>query len=237
MRVLPGPEKLSREAASVFADFADRAIQAKGWFSAALSGGSTPRKLYELLGSGEYLPPERWPRVRIFFGDERCVPPSDARSNFRLATDALLSKVEAEVHRVMGELDPGEAARRYEQELRDVLGKQAVPVLDLVLLGMGADGHTASLFPGSPALEEAGRLAVAVREKEPPRVTLTLPVINNAEHVVFLVAGAEKAETLAAVLEGGGGIKYPAGLVRPSSGGLLWLVDTEAAKNLKAAPG
>jgi 6-phosphogluconolactonase len=238
--VLPGFEELSREAASVFADLADRAIRTKGRFSVALSGGSTPRRLYELLGTGEYLPWSRWPRVRVFFSDERCVPPSEERSNFRLARDVLFNKVEAEVHRVMGELAPGEAARRYEEQMRDAFGIRghAVPVFDLVLLGMGADGHTASLFPGSPALGETGRLAAAVHEKEPPRVTLTLPVINNSEHVVFLVAGAEKAETLAAVLEGGeGGIKYPAGLVRPSSGGLVWLVDREAAKNLKAATG
>jgi 6-phosphogluconolactonase len=154
----------------------------------ALSGGSTPRRAYELSAGLQ----ADWSEVALWWGDERCVPPEDERSNFQLAREALLDRLAGPpraVHRIRGELDPAEAARLYDEELRDV-------TLDLVLLGLGPDGHTASLFPHDPALEEETRLAVSVQRPDVARVTLTPPPLLAAGHVVFLVVGHDKADAV-----------------------------------------
>lgn len=162
--------------------------------SVALAGGRTPRALYERLATQEY----DWEALDVFFGDERCVSPDHPDSNFRMANEALLSKVPARVHRMRGESCD---AAGYEEELRAAFG-EGVPALDLVFLGMGADGHTASLFPGDPALEETGRLVVKVARPDHPRLTLTLPVLSASKLAVFLVSGEEKREALRRVLAG-----------------------------------
>jgi 6-phosphogluconolactonase len=159
-----------------------------------LAGGRTPRMLYTLLATKAY----DWSTVDVFFSDERCVPPNHPDSNFRMASETLLSKVTARVHRMPGETCDAPA---YEEELRAVFGRN-LPVLDLAFLGMGADGHTASLFPGDPALEEARRLVVRVARPDHPRLTLTLPVLSASRLAVFLVSGAEKREAMRAVLAG-----------------------------------
>jgi 6-phosphogluconolactonase len=222
-------EALSHMAAGIFSEIASECIKRKGNFTVALPGGSTPRVLFELLSERPFRDMIFWPKVEFYWGDERCVPPENNESNYRLAHDALLSKVpvrEENVHRIKGEGGPEDAAHEYEQTIRKSFNVDGSPVFDLIILGMGADGHTASLFPGSVAIEEKERLCVAVPEKEPPRVTLTLPVINNAENVTFLVAGKEKKDALSAVLEGKG--DYPAALVRPMHGKVVWVVDREA---------
>lgn len=218
----PGMEALSRRAAALFMELSEKAIARRGRFSVALSGGSTPEMLYALLGS-EYKDKIKWEQTDVFFADERCVPPGHADSNFRLAHEAFLSKVPAKIHRIKGESDPEEAAVEYEREIKE--GDYAP--FDLILLGMGEDGHTASLFPGSAALKETVHLVVPVYAGSLRRVTLTLPAINGARDVVFLVSGGgSKRETLRRILGGEG--DYPASYVRPESGNLLWLVDEGA---------
>ena len=177
--------------------------------------------------------------MHIFWADERCVPQDDEQSNFKLAFDTFLTKIpvpDENVHRIKGEESPDRGAREYEATLREFFGESVLPAFDLILLGLGEDGHTASLFPGSPASAKQEHLAVAVR-KQPPeldRITLTLPVINNALRIIFLVSGSAKAHVLREILEGpetkG---KYPAGLVHPARGRLTWLVDKAAAALLQ----
>jgi len=216
---------------------AQAAIAAHGRFTIALSGGSTPKRLYASLASADL----DWSRVHLFFGDERCVPPDDEESNYRMVRESLLAKIEippANVHRMHAELaSVDEAAYLYEHELRAEFGLAAgeVPRFDLVLLGMGPDGHTASLFPGTSALDEREHLVAApwVAKFGTHRITLTLPVFDNAACVLFLVAGDDKREPLKHVL----GTKrasepLPASLVQPEHGELLWFVDRAAAKDL-----
>jgi len=218
---------------------AQKALRARRRFTLALSGGSTPKKLYESLAGAEI----DWARTQIFFGDERCVPPDHADSNYRMAREALLSKIaipEKNVHRVKSEdADPERAAKVCEQELQGFfkLRPGEMPTFDLVLLGMGPDGHCASLFPGTTALAEEVRLAVApyVEKLSSWRITLTAPVFNHARCVLFLVAGEDKASALKGVLESDRPAdELPAKLVKPSAGDLLWWVDKSAAKLLAA---
>jgi 6-phosphogluconolactonase len=240
-RVAPDAAALMRLAAEEVATRAAAAVRARGRFSVALSGGSTPRALYALLAdpAAPFRARVPWEAVQVFFGDERHVPPDHADSNYRMAREALLAHVPVppeSVHRVRGELaDAEEAALEYEAELAEAfsLREGERPRLDLALLGMGPDGHTASLFPGSPALEEVSRLAVApfVPRLGVRRVTLTLPVFAAARAVAFLVAGADKAERVAEVL-GGRAPELPAARVRPDDGDLLWLLDGAAARLL-----
>lgn len=199
----------------------------------ALSGGSTPRDAYErAAGLGA-----DWAGAVLWFGDDRCVPPDHEHSNYRMAREALIDRLDPapEVHRVRGELGPTEAADEYELALRDAFGG-GEPVLDLALMGIGPDGHTASLFPGKPAVEERERLAVGVEEAgmEPfvPRVTLTLPVFDSAREVVYLVTGAGKAEAVARAFGGEPTPEAPAGLVQPREGNLVLLCDEAAASAL-----
>lgn len=226
-QILPDPPALSARAAELFVIAASSAISGRGVFNVAFSGGTTPALMLSMLAQPPYKEGVDWDKVHVFFVDERCVPPDNEQSNFRLADDALLSKVNASVHRIHGELAPEEASGRYEKELRDTLGAEAV--LDMVFLGMGADGHTASLFPGSGALEEEARLAVAVTDQAPPRVSITLPVINAARTAVFHVTGEQKAGPVREVLEGSNPRGLPAGLVSKRA---LWLLDEAAAAEL-----
>lgn len=242
VRIVPNAEGLARAAASEFVGVAQEAVRANGLFTVALSGGSTPKALYSLLASDASLKSQLpWDKAHFFWGDERHVPPDHADSNFRMTNEAMLSKVTVpatNIHRIRGELeDARQAAEDYEQVLRDFfrLAPGQLPRFDLLLLGMGPDGHTASLFPGTDALSERQRLVVAnwVDKFNAHRITLTLPVLNNAACVMFLVAGADKAETLRAVLGGETGAEpYPSQLVHPTRGRLIWLVSGEAARLL-----
>ncbi|MCA1815135.1 MAG: 6-phosphogluconolactonase [Acidobacteria bacterium] len=230
---------VSRAAAGRFVASADASIRQSGRFSVALSGGSTPRAIYELLASAEFAPRVEWSKVHAFFGDERCVPPDDEASNYRMARESLLSHVPIptqNVHRMIGEGDAVANARLYEDDLRSFFGGDALPRFDLVMLGLGEDGHTASLFPGSPALEERRAWAVANRVEKlgAYRLTLTAPAINAAAAVMFVAAGAGKAERLRDVLEGGRDpSRLPAQLIRPGVGTLEWFVDRAAAAKLE----
>ena len=229
LRAVADAGELARSAAGEILRLSGVALAERGVFHLALSGGSTPRATYaELARLTRAADLSRW---HVWFGDERCVLPDDARSNFRLARDSWLAGASLpadQVHRMRGEDAPALAAERYERELFSALGDP--PRLDLVLLGLGADGHTASLFPGSPALHEAQAFVVPARADQPPyeRVTLTSRAINAAREVLFLVAGAEKAEALGALLaQQGSPDELPALLVRPQ-GRVLWLADRAA---------
>ncbi len=243
LQVHPNLEDLSAAVARLFVQLARQRIVQTGQFSVALSGGSTPRRLYELLGSEDFSRQIEWPKVHLFQVDERCVPPEHSASNFRMIRESLLERVEIpdrNVHRVDGELPPAEAAQKYEEDLRKFFSVQPpeFPRFDLLYLGMGADGHTASLFPGSKNLNELARWAVP-SEPGPEgldRVTLTVPVLNNAAHIIFLVTGSEKSETLARVLAPLGiDSPLPAQLVAPSDGLVHWHCDEAAASQLKSS--
>jgi len=236
-------EALMAAAAERFVSVALRAIRESGRFAVALAGGSTPRRLYELLASPDWADRVDWARTNVFWGDERCVPPDDPASNYFLAREVLLDRVpipEANIDRICGEDPPARAAAAYERELRVAFTTPEGPPsvlpgrrFDLVLLGMGSNGHTASLFPGLSAVRERERWVVAehVAEVAMWRITLTPPVLNAAAHIVFLVSGAEKAATLERVLEGPPGV-FPAQAIVPHDGVLTWLVEEAAAGKL-----
>jgi 5-dehydro-2-deoxygluconokinase len=239
-------ETLIRREAERIVKLARDATAARGRFSLALSGGSTPRPLYTLLATPVYASRIDWSRVHVFWGDERCVPPDHPDSNFRMTREALLEHVPipwANVHRIHGEDEPEAAARAYEQTVRAHFGvAQGPPAqsFDLVLLGMGTDGHTASLFPGTPALHEQQRWVRANHVTAPRdmwRITLTPVVLNAAMEVTFLVAGSNKADRLWDVLEGPTrSPPFPAQLIHPSRGAVRWMVDADAARRLQEAP-
>ena len=224
-------------AAALVVDRAAEAIAARGVFTIALAGGSTPKPVYERLASADRAASIDWSRVHVFFGDERCVPPDDPQSNYRMAREAVLSRVPIpnhNIHRIRGEDPPDAAAQAAERSLRGLCPDAAVPSLDIVLLGLGDDGHTASLFPGTAALRETSRLVVPqyVDKLRCWRVTFTAALINAARHVAFLVEGAGKATTLQAVTEGPFQPDVlPSQLVQPA-GGVDWLVDVAAASRL-----
>ncbi len=223
-----------REAAQRILRAGQKAVAEEGRFVLLLSGGQTPRRLYALLGSPEYRGRLEWTRTHLFWGDERAVPLSDPQSNYRMVSETLLSRIqipEENIHRLRTELPSEEAAVSYERELQEFFA--GPPGFHLALLGMGADGHTASLFPGSPALHERKRLVVATMQGNMRRISLTLAALNAAREVLFLVAEAAKAPVLAAVLEGPPDPDLPAALVRPASGQLVWLVDRAAAEGLE----
>jgi 6-phosphogluconolactonase len=235
VQVLPDLEAISREAATLFVNASRNAMAARKKFTVAISGGSTPRRLYTLLSSSPYCDQVDWQKVHFFWTDERCVHKEDEASNFKVAFDRLLSKVrvpDANIHRIKGEEDPEKAARDYEADIRKFFGASGLPVFDLVLLGMGEDGHTASLFPASKSLEETARLAVPVYLDKPNwnRITLTLPVLNNAAQIIFLVVGSSKAAVLSEILSDGEKKReFPAGRITPVQGKVTWLIDREAA--------
>jgi 6-phosphogluconolactonase len=231
-------EEVSRVAALRFVELARSAIDARGRFSVALSGGSTPKQMYQLLASDEFKEQVDWAKVHIFFCDERCVPPNHADSNYRLADEALLSRVQLparNVHRIMGEGDAAANARLYEDELQTFFAGMPWPRFDLVLLGMGDDGHTASLFPGTVALKEQRAWVAAnwVDKLNAYRITLSIPAINHAAHIIFLVTGAGKAERVAEVIRVESAMeRLPSQLIRPANGTLRWLLDKAAAARL-----
>jgi 6-phosphogluconolactonase len=238
LRVFPDREAMSLAAADLFTQLARDAAADRDRFSVALSGGSTPEQLYELLASPLYRDRVPWCAVHVFWADERCVPRDHPDSNFRLVSALLLSRVSLpaeNVHRVPGEDEPGQAARRYEAGIRRFFGTSGMPVFDLVILGVGQDGHTASLFPGAAALGESKRLAVETAPgpaQKHARVTLTLPALNSAAYVLILASGEEKAGIIHEIIDRGNRSRYPAGLVRPARGSLQWFVDQAAAQKL-----
>jgi 6-phosphogluconolactonase len=236
-------DALSHAAADELATLVRGAVVDRGACSIALSGGSTPQRLFRLLAAAgnDALP---WEHVDLWWGDERTVPPDHAESNYRMAREALIEPLglaASHVHRIAGELaDHDACARAYSRDLVTALGSP--PTFDLVLLGMGPDGHTASLFPGSPALDETSRWVVANLVTSPlvhgtaTRITLTAPALNAARHIRFLVAGADKAAALAQVLEGEHDpARYPSQLIAPSAGDVVWFIDAAAASALPGA--
>jgi 6-phosphogluconolactonase len=237
IEVYPDLESLSRAAATLLVEQANLAVAARGRFSVALSGGGTPRRTYELLAAPPLRDQAPWDRVHVFWGDERCVPENDSRSNAGMARAAWLDRVPipaTQIHPMHCAADPAAAARQYEAQLREFFAGQP-PRLDLVLLGLGHDGHTASLFPGALVLAETERWVAAVYAAEADlyRVTLTAPLINQAALVAFLVAGDAKAEVLKAVLHGPRDpARLPAQLIQPQPGELRWLADLAAAGSL-----
>lgn len=243
IRTLTTPQELFESAAEEIVRAANEAVADRGRFTLVLSGGSTPKNLYTLLATNarSSLP---WERTYFFWGDERHVPPTDPDSNYRMVDEAMLSKIPippSNVFRMPAENpEAADAAAAYERTIQEFFGLQpgGIPRFDLILLGMGPDGHTASLFPGTDALKEKNKLVVAnwVEKLKTSRLTLTLPVLNAARCVAFLVSGTDKAPSLKAVLEGDApGEQYPAKLVRPADGKLIWLIDRAAASALSVA--
>ena len=232
------PQLLAARAADEFAANALLAIRDRSRFAVALSGGSTPRAMLEALSARRL----DWPAIHFFWSDERCVGPDDPNSNYRMAREALLSRVgvpESNVHRMRGELAPSAGASAYDAELNAFFGNNA-PVFDLLFLGLGPDGHTASLFPGTEALDIHDVWCAANQVNEPVaspwRLTLTYPAINAARRIIFLVEGVEKADILATVLGGEKDVRrYPAQGIAPTDGELVWLVDSAAAAKLSSS--
>ena len=240
VRVVADAEALARAAADELCAIAGEAIAARGAFHVALSGGSTPKRLFQVLAARGPAA-LAWDRVHLWWGDERTVGPREADSNYGMTRAALLDPLagaieESHVHRIVGEGEPVAAAVAYERALIDAIG--APPVFDLVLLGLGPDGHTASLFPGSPALMVEDRWVVAnpvdspVAHGKTVRITFTVPAINAARHIRFLVAGTDKAAMIAQVMAGG--VTYPA--QRIAGADLVWMIDAAAAAQLGKAP-
>jgi 6-phosphogluconolactonase len=241
IRVTINAQELSRFAAEQFVYLAFEAQRAKGLFTVALAGGSTPKTLYELLGDENepYRSQLCWEKIHFFWGDERHVPTDHPDSNYRMASEAMLSKVPLparNIHHIKSEVDDAhEVAANYERTLCEFFGLAAgeFPRFDLILLGMGPDGHTASIFPYSDVINEKRRLVAAtwIEKFKSYRITLTPPVLNNAAFIIFLVSGATKAKALREVLEGDHyPTRFPAQLIRPTTGNLLWLADCEAAR-------
>ena len=237
LKVFDTSDQLAIAAAELFVGCASDSQRESNRFCVALSGGKTPKQIYELLATDDFRRRVNWGSVYLFFGDERAVPPDHPDSNFKMVDAALISKVPIpveNVHRMKGELAPDAAASQYEVTLRSVFAGQPWPRFDLIFLGLGEDGHTASLFPGSEAMQEDVRWVAATRnpETQQERITLTLPVLNHAKHAAFLVVGRNKAQRLRDVLSDPQSHKLPAQAIRLESGKLEWLVDAEAASLL-----
>ena len=232
------PADLAAAVADAFIDDARSAIEERGAFFGSLSGGTTPRAVYQLLAQSPRNELVDWKHVFLYFGDERCVPPDSDESNYKMAYDALLSRVAIpteNVHRIRGEDDPPAAARDYAKLLIEALGDS--PCFDLIMLGMGADGHTASLFPGTDPRTDEDRLvrAVYVEKFHAHRITIAPPVINNARHVLVAAEGLTKAPALYAALRGPNDpVQIPIQIVSPAHGRLTWYVDQAAAAELSA---
>ncbi|MFQ5585462.1 MAG: 6-phosphogluconolactonase [Thermodesulfobacteriota bacterium] len=242
--VCNGPDDFARKAARRFLEIGETTISAKGRVHVALSGGKTPPALFRLLATDKFRRRIDWSRVHVFWGDERCVPPDDMRSNYRMAYETLISKVEipeGNIHRIKGERGE-EAADEYEEEIKRVfhIGEGAFPEFDLMLQGLGEDGHTASLFPGTGAVREERRIVTSVSPEtvETTRITLTPPILNSALNVLFLVSGGKKAAVLREVIEGEyRPDRFPAQIARHSKGRVQWYMDREAAAILMQGSG
>ena len=236
--VFETPEQLAVAAAERFIEIATKLDGELDRISVALAGGKTPKRVYELLATEAFKSRVRWSQVHLFFGDERAVPPTHPDSNYRMVYETLISKVpipSGNVHRMIGEGDAKENAHDYENHLRSFFAEPPWPRFDLVLLGMGDDGHTASLFPHSNALAEESRWVVMTTNPETgqQRITLTLPVLNHAAQVTFLVTGKEKAQRLAEALRPRTELKLlPVQAIAPVAGKLEWFVDAAAASGL-----
>jgi len=237
--IYPDIATLSHDAAQHIVRIANESIATYGRFTMALSGGTTPRKTYELLGSEPYSRQINWTLVHIFWGDERSVPPESPDSNYRMAHEILLSKIPVpavQVHRMLAnEPDRDVASQEYVEDMQRVFATDDIPSFDLIQLGMGPEGHTASLFPHQEALHEERRLVMPVSVPKPPpdRLTFTPPLLNAARNILFLVTGSDKADALHAVLEGPyQPDEYPTQIVRPPNGEVVWMVDTAAAQNI-----
>ena len=236
LEVVETPEQLAERAAEEFESALRSAVSATGRFAVALSGGKTPRAMLETLAARSI----DWSDVHFFWSDERCVPPDDPASNFGMAREALLARIAVpppNVHRMPGELPPQDGAAAYDAAVRAFFG--GPPSFDLIYLGLGPDGHTASLFPGTAALRVTDRFCAANKVDGPVaspwRLTLTYAAINTGRRVAFLVEGSEKASVLRAVLHGKKDVaRYPAQGIAPVSGDLLWLVDAAAARELES---
>lgn len=238
--IYPDTDTLSQEAAQYIVRIANESIADHRRFTIALSGGSTPKKLYGLLGNEPYRSQIDWTAVDIFWSDERCVPPDNAESNYLMAQQVLLSKIPVpanQVHRMPADqADRDAASYTYTLEMQQIIGTDGVPSFDLIQLGMGPEGHTASLFPHQPSLHEQQRLVmpVTVPKPPPPRLTFTPRLLNAATHVLFLVTGTEKQDAVKAVLEGEfQPDEYPAQIVQPTKGEVTWMLDAAAAEKLK----
>jgi 6-phosphogluconolactonase len=238
MHVFSTVAELSQAAAQFFIQTAQTAVQQQGRFTVALTGGSSPKGLYELLAQSPYREQVPWSQTFVFWGDERAVPFEDSRNNAKMAFDLLLNYVpvpKEQIYPMQGDIPANESAQQYEDILQKHFGDQA-PQFDLILLGMGDDGHTASLFPYTPVLQEVSHWVkeLYLPEQEMFRVTLTAPFINQAKKIAFLVFGANKAATLYEVLNGEEQHKkYPSQLIKPDNGELHWFVDEAAAVQLK----
>jgi 6-phosphogluconolactonase len=245
-KVAATPAEVAQQAAEMFADSVVRAVQARGIARVAISGGSTPKAVFELLANptAPFLTTIPWAKLQLFWVDERCVPPDNKESNYLMTKIAMLDEVPLppeNIHRMEGELDPEEAASRYEAEIRNAFKLEGAqtPTFDLILLGLGPDGHTASLFPHTEGLDEMARIVIAnhVPQKDVWRITLTWPVITQGREVAFLIEGAEKAEMVRTVFAGTYDPEtWPAQLIRPASGKLTLLLDTAAAAELPGPP-
>ncbi len=238
------PKQLFQVAAQKFCQIADDAVLRTGRMTVALAGGSTPKALYTLLAADPFRAKIDWSKIHIFWGDERHVSPDHQDSNYRMAQESLLAHVpfvSSQVYRIQGELPhASDAADDYEKILSQVFSVPSgeVPEFDLILLGMGPDGHTASLFPGTEAVHESSKWVAApwVEKFQTHRVTLTPVILNQARHIMFMVSGEDKAQALQVVLEGPSQAdQYPSQVVDPISGELLWLVDERAARLLQKA--
>ena len=241
IRIFPDRKAMTAAAAEYFIQIAARAIEETGRSSAALAGGSTPKALYDLLAGDEFRERIDWQKMLFVIGDERNVPPKDERSNYGMAEQSLLRPLSISDKNIVTwettDSDPDQIAERFENEIKNAfpLRPGQFPRFDIVLLGMGADGHTASLFPGTKALTESERIAVAndVPQLGEVRFTLTFPVINHARNVMFLIAGADKAEAVKGVIEDTeNGNHLPAGAVRPAKGTVTWFLDEAATRLL-----
>lgn len=235
LQVYPDIEALRKAAAERIVTILDEAHAGQETAAFVLTGGDTPKPVYETLASLPYRERVAWGRIHFFWGDERCVPPDHPDSNFGMAWKSMLSKLPippGHIHRMRGEMpDPEEAAALYDQEIRNVFGSEALPSFDLVLHGMGDDGHTASLFPGATWDEE--RLTIATSTPaNARRISMTPRILNAAKNGIFLVAGSRKAAALSQVIDDPGG-DLPASRIRPTRGTLVWMVDTRAARLLR----
>ena len=236
--ICPDEKLASREAAERFVCAAVRSVAIRGVFTAAVSGGNTPKGMYKILSRDEYSDLVPWAQTELFFADERCVPPESEQSNYRSVRELLLSTVpipETNVHRAHGEDSPEEAANKYDKEIHEVLDDN--PSFDLIILGMGADTHTASLFPHSSAIHEVGRHAVAnyIEKLDAYRLTLTYPVIRQAETVIVQAYGDEKASAVREALLGPIDVdSHPVQGVCPTHGRLIWILDRASASHLIA---
>lgn len=230
--------QLAREAANIFSAIAGESVTQRGHFSVAISGGSTPRDTHRMLAKEPHRSRVPWDKTHIFWVDERCVPADHPASNYGAAKEDFLDHVPIpgeNIRPVRGNVPPEDGATKYQQELIDFFQQEdgEFPVFDLILLGIGMDGHTASLFPGQKALEEKTKLIMAVKGGDPDisRLTMTFPLINRARQILFLVSGKRKAAVVKAILDGGKAL-LPARYVQPLDGKLMWLLDRDSASEL-----